>query len=289
MSKPTPAPGQLRRGSSTETIARHIRTDIEAGRLRDGEQLPSTKQLAAEWGTSTATISRAMQQLAEEGVVINRDRSSRLVNYPRTAPAHAEQAGVGVSTSSPQVVLVGGYAGSGKTELGRILARATRWALLDKDTTTRPVVEAALEECGKSPHDRESPTYLRLIRPAEYESLMAAVTENVDLGVSVIATAPFWSELSSQAWCDRVAAEMESLGARLHVLWIRCDAETMRTYIKRRGAARDASKLANWNKYVTNIDLEFHPAIEHHIIDNSADQRPLREQAEEFLQEVTRR
>lgn len=283
MSKPDPAADQLRRGSSTETIARHIRTDIEAGRLRDGQQLPSTKELAAEWGTSTATISRAMQQLANEGLVINRNRSSRLVHYPRAAPAHAEAAGA----TRPQVVLIGGYAGCGKTELGRILARETRWALLDKDTTTRPVVEAALEECGQSPHDREGPTYLRLIRPAEYEALMAAVSENAELGVSVIATAPFWSELSSQAWCDRVAAEMEALDASLSVIWLRCDPESMRTYLKRRGAARDASKLANWSDYVANLDLEFAPSIEHRIIDNSANQRPLREQAAEFLQEVT--
>jgi hypothetical protein len=78
----------------------------------------------------------------------------------------------------PSVLIIGGYAGSGKTELGRILARATGWPMLDKDTLTRPVVEAALEIAGQPLNDRESETYLNLIRPREYEATMGAAVEN---------------------------------------------------------------------------------------------------------------
>ena len=38
--------------------------------------------LAAEWETSVAMVTRAMQMLAAEGLVISSDRSSRVVNYP---------------------------------------------------------------------------------------------------------------------------------------------------------------------------------------------------------------
>ena len=92
-------------------------------------------------------------------------------------------------------MLIGGYAGSGKTAVRPILARETGWPMLDKDTLTRPVVEAALEVLGCSPHDRESATYLDIIRPREYEALISAMTENVQCGTSAIVTAPFIREL----------------------------------------------------------------------------------------------
>jgi predicted kinase len=269
----------LQRGTSAAVIAQAIRTEIEGGRLVHGQQLPSTRTLAEEWGTSVATISRAMTMLGDEGLVLNRARSSRLVNYPPEVSSRGEH-------SRPQVFLIGGYAGSGKTELGRVLARHTGWPILDKDTTTRAVVEAALESIGCSPHDRESDTYMTVIRPAEYESLIATMTENVQCGISVCVTAPFIRELRDQAWCDRMAATVRSAGADLHVIWVRCDAESMKTYIKHRGAARDAVKLANWDDYLTGVDLNFKPAIRHHVIDNSVGSRPLQQQALDVLNQV---
>lgn len=274
-------PQPLQRGTSALVIARHIRADIEAGRLAHGTQLPSTRALAREWSTSVATIARAMALLADEGLVLNRDRSSRLVNYPN----RTTDSGTG---RTPNVILIGGYAGSGKTELGRILARQTGWPILDKDTTTRPVVEAALESLGQSPNDRESELYLTMIRPAEYEALIAGLNENVQCGNSAVVTAPFIRELADEAWCSRLAANLASLGADLHVVWVKCDAETMRSYIKHRGAARDAAKLAAWSEYVGSINLNFQPTIRHRVIDNSADSRPLQQQAADLLGEVIR-
>ncbi len=269
----------LRRGSSAEAVARNIRADIEAGRYVHGEQLPSTKELAREWGTSTATVSRAMQMLAADGLVVNRARSSRIVQFQPRAHRTGD-------TASPVAVLVGGYAGSGKTELGRILARTTGWAILDKDTTTRPVVEAALEKLGLSPHDRESETYRTVVRPAEYTALTAAIMENVECGVSVVATAPFIRELDDQAWCDRLRASVAEAGGQLHVVWVRCDPDSMLHYLRHRGAARDTAKLAAWEDYLAGVDLDFTPAIEHVIIDNSRGARPLSEQAEQFIKAV---
>ena len=187
---------------------------------------------------------------------------------------------------APKVVLIGGYAGSGKTELGRILARRTHWPMFDKDSATQAVVEAALEKLGQSPHDRESETYLTVVRPAEYEALLTITSENLECGTSAIVTAPFIRELADPAWCDRIGARVNSLGGELHVIWVRCDADSMRTYLCHRGAARDALKLADWPGYLAGVDLEFAPAIEHTIIDNSAHARPLQQQADEFLAKV---
>ncbi len=270
---------QLRRGTSADVIARHIRTDIESGKLSHQEQLRPTVELAAEWGVSTATISRALAKLVDEGIVISKARAARVVNYPATDTQLARNI-------RPRAIVIGGYAGSGKTELGRILARRTRWPILDKDTLTRPVVEAALEKLGTSPHDRESETYLTVVRPGEYMALNAAMAENLRCGVSVIVTAPFIREMGDRAWCDRLRADVESMGAALHVVWVRADVDSMHHYLRHRGAARDATKLADWDKYVSGINTSFTPAIDHTIIDNSVGARPLQEQANELVKEI---
>ncbi|WP_329073520.1 AAA family ATPase [Amycolatopsis sp. NBC_01480] len=274
-------PGDLQRGSSVLEVARAFRTDIEAGKYRHQEQLPTTRVLADEWKTSVATITRAMAQLADEGLVINRDRAGRLVNYP--GPDQHERGGS--RRPEPMVIVVGGYAGSGKTETGRIIARATGWAMLDKDSITRPVVESMLRSLGLDPRDRESETYLTKIRPAEYESLREVALENVACGNSVIVTAPFTKELKDPAWCQRFIADFSAHSAQVRGLWVRCDEESMRTYLRRRGAARDDYKLENWDAYVAGLDMTYTPAMAQHVIlNNSIQDPPLHKQTEQVLE-----
>ncbi|MDQ3763319.1 MAG: GntR family transcriptional regulator [Actinomycetota bacterium] len=266
--------------SLTQQVARNVRNDIAAGVLRDGQPLPPTRELAEQWGVSVFTISEAMKLLADEGLIVSKPRAGRVVNAP-------EQAGRNeIRTRTPHVILIGGYAGSGKTELGRILARETGWPILDKDTLTRPVVEVALEILGRSPHDRDSETYLSIIRPREYEALMSAMTENVQCGTSAIVTAPFIHELRDKAWIDRTIASCEAMNATLSIVWVHCDADTMHTYVRHRGAARDSAKLENWDAYLGTIDLEFRPPVPHALIDNSASGVPLQTQARRLLTSI---
>jgi DNA-binding transcriptional regulator YhcF (GntR family)/predicted kinase len=261
-----------------QQVARHIRNDIAAGRLRDGDVLPSTRELAAEWGVSVFTISEAMKVLTAEGLVASKSRSKRVV----TSPDNRNE----VRLSRPQVLLIGGYAGSGKTELGRTFARQTGWPMLDKDTITRPVVEMALQILGLSPHDRESEQYLTQIRPTEYESLREGTLENVSCGNSVIATAPFIREFKDESWVAKVRADLAELSADVTLIWVYCDAGTMHSYVRHRGAARDTAKLADWPGYLSAIDLDFRPESTHVVVENCAKSRPLSEQAEELLRGI---
>ncbi|MGL5819115.1 MAG: GntR family transcriptional regulator [Phycicoccus sp.] len=270
----TPPDGRV---PTHQRIARHLRNDIEAGVLRDREVLPSTRALAAKWGTSVFTVNQAMKALIDEGLVVSRSRSMRVVNKPDAALTRP------LRTNAPQVILIGGYPGSGKSESGRILARATGWPIIDKDTTTRPVVEAALEVHGLPPHDRESPTYLAHVRPREYEALMATAAENAECAVSVVVTAPFFLEFSAAAWLDRETARFEALGANVTLVWMNCDAESMHAHIRRRGAARDTVKLADWPAYVAASDLASRPVRPHIVIENSASSEPLQSQARTLL------
>jgi DNA-binding transcriptional regulator YhcF (GntR family) len=274
----TPQPN--RPESLHRQIARNIRNAIEAGTYRHNEALPSTRELAEQWDTSVFTITEAMKLLAREGLVINKSRSMRIVNAPderHTGTMH---------TAQPHAILIGGYAGSGKSELGRILARTTNWPLLDKDTITRPVVETTLEALGQSPNDRESDLYIRTVRPREYEALRDATNENLQCGSSAIVTAPFIQEFSNPTWIDRTLAAHTDIHVSTTLVWVYCDAETMHTYLRHRAAARDTSKLADWSNYISGIDINFRPSATHVVIENCASSRPLQDQASELLRQI---
>lgn len=256
-------------------IAQSLRTDIDAGSYRPGDFLPSSRDLAEKWGVSRGTITQALGILIDSGAVVAVHGRGHQVANLDDAPA-----------PRPQVILIGGYAGSGKSELGRILARLTRWPIIDKDTITRPVVEAALETLGSSYDDRESDQYLRVVRPREYEALDSAIDENVACGVSVIATAPYLREFSDQHWAARTVAHHNAKGADIHVLWVRCSAETMHLYLRRRGAGRDSWKLANWDTYIAGVDTAFTPVLDHTVIVNDPESEPLQDQARAFLTRI---
>lgn len=274
-------PGSAPVESRTRQVARNIRTAIEAGVLKDGQALPSTRELAKQWNVSVFTINEAMKLLIDEGLVVSESRSKRTVHAPDQRQRNE------LKTGTPHVILIGGYAGSGKSELGRIIARETGWPMIDKDTITRPVVEAALEILGQSPNDRESESYLTLIRPREYEALTATMVENIECGNSVIATAPFIREFADTAWIDRMRERLSALNASMSLVWVHCDAETMHMYLRGRGAARDAGKLGSWSSYLDSITIGFRPSAPHFVIENSGTSTPLQQQAKELIAEVT--
>ncbi|WP_103351795.1 GntR family transcriptional regulator [Amycolatopsis sp. CA-128772] len=276
-----PRSGVARQEPLHQQVARHIRNDIAAGRLRHGQRLPSSRDLAKEWDVSVFTINEAMDLLIKEGLVNSKPRAARTVNAPEQEARHE------LRSATPRVIMIGGYAGSGKTELGRIIARETGWPMLDKDTLTRYVVEAALELQGISRNDRESDVYMEKIRPGEYASLLEAMSENVQCGNSTVVTAPFIREFSDEAWLTKIQATCRNLGANLTVVWVYCDADTMHSYVRHRDAARDSLKLANWNEYMQNVDVHFRPSAPHVVVDNSASGGLLTEQARSLLASIT--
>lgn len=260
-------------------LAQQIRTQIAAGVLRDGQLLSSDRQLAAEWNVSTFTVKQAMDLLIEEGLVVSKARSGRVVNAPNQRPDVERPTGA-------HAVLIGGYAGSGKTELGRILARSTGWPMLDKDTLTRPVVEAVLELYGRPFYDRDSSTYLEMVRPREYQALSDTLRENLECGNSAIVTAPFIKEFADKGWLDRMAATCRELEVTLSVVWVHTTLDTMHMYLRHRGAARDTTKLEEWPTYSAGVDVDFRPPVAHTDFDNNPEGESLQAQAKAFLADL---
>ena len=52
-----------------ERVIEDMRRRIDAGEWTSGEALPTVAELAGYYGTSGATVSKALRQLAEEGLV----------------------------------------------------------------------------------------------------------------------------------------------------------------------------------------------------------------------------
>lgn len=76
-----------------QQLADHFRKQIEAGKLRVGEQLPSQQALQHQFSTSQATVERAYALLDEEGIIERRWRKGVFV---KQRPAKALTGNIGV-------------------------------------------------------------------------------------------------------------------------------------------------------------------------------------------------
>jgi DNA-binding transcriptional regulator YhcF (GntR family) len=68
-------------------IVAEIRRRIAAGELAPGDRVPSTRQLAREWGVALATATKALATLHREGLVRAQPRAGTVVARPASAPA----------------------------------------------------------------------------------------------------------------------------------------------------------------------------------------------------------
>jgi predicted kinase len=169
---------------------------------------------------------------------------------------------------NPTLVLVGGYAGSGKTEFARFLSDLSGWAFLDKDALTRRLAERLLISLNGDPHDRHTDLYRAEVRPQEYRCLMNAAYANIDCGVSIILAAPFIAELNNPSWLPRLTHRCKAKGVDVTAIWVHSDIDTMHEYIELRDAPRDGWKLAHWDEYTAGLNTEDPPEAAHLTIDN---------------------
>lgn len=274
------------KGEEVSAIARGIGRELQAARERCKH---TQESLAAATGVSRAVISKietgrlarldlgTYVALARELGVQRTwfaERDPKLEILSLLGSEEEELAGLldlrdeEKRKKNKYLLLVGGYAGSGKSTLGRALSEATRWSLVDKDTTARPLAEQLLSALGQDPNDRHSSIYLEKVRPVEYRSTLQAAFAQVECGLSTIVTAPFLLEMSSDSWISQMDSRCRSANCRPVYVWVDCDKDTMRARIEKRGAARDSWKLANWEAYQSSVDTAKRPCTPHAVIDN---------------------
>jgi transcriptional regulator with XRE-family HTH domain/predicted kinase len=196
-------------------------------------------------------------------------RSAKALSSLRHRVAEAHRALTDQEGSRPALVVVGGYAGCGKTDFGQLLAGLTGWPLLDKDLLTRPLVENLLAAIGEDPNDRQSAAYLANVRPVEYRCLLNATYAQLEVGNSCIVTAPFLRELPDRRWLQRLNRGCAHRNVEIIPVWVDADPESMYEYLQRRDAARDSWKLNNWDTYAAGLNPHLRPAVPHLVIDNA--------------------
>jgi DNA-binding GntR family transcriptional regulator len=76
----------LQRNSPSEQIANELRAEIESGELRPGEALPSDTALAARFGVSKPTITKARAMLVAVGLVASRAGAASVVSAAGPEP-----------------------------------------------------------------------------------------------------------------------------------------------------------------------------------------------------------
>lgn len=169
---------------------------------------------------------------------------------------------------SKKLILIGGMPGSGKTHIGKEIAKKKSCVFIDKDTVSRFFTEAMLVSLGSSKNDRESDIYLSKVRDLEYDTMLKQAWENIQLNQNVICSAPFMGEFLNEKWLKNIDFEAKLNEASLLKLWINVDLPTARKRIIARNAGRDNWKIANWDTYIDSLPSKTPDDVT--VIDNSA-------------------
>ncbi|ROP44724.1 putative kinase [Pseudokineococcus lusitanus] len=167
----------------------------------------------------------------------------------------------------PTAAVVAGPAGVGKTTLAATLAARLGAALLDLDTATAPLVEVVAGLLGSD--DLDGAALAGATRAARYEVLLAVAEDCLRCGTPVVLVAPFTAERASgPAWAG-LGGRLAGAGGRPTLVWAHAPREVLRERLVRRGAGRDAAKLADLDAHLSRLDLT-PPVAPHVAVDTSA-------------------
>lgn len=155
------------------------------------------------------------------------------------------------------VVVVAGAAGSGKSTVAAVVARALPAALIDIDVTFGPIVPLL------AGHSR------RVVRGAIYEALVDTAASAARAGAHVVIAAPFTRERRDPLAWEQLCERCAEAGAEAVLAWMRVPGATLIERLAARAADRDASKLANPAEWLREASPETPPNVPHIELDGT--------------------
>ena len=159
----------------------------------------------------------------------------------------------------PLAVFVTGAPGTGKSTVGRGLARRTRSALLDGDDI-HGSIKPLLADADPA-----------RVRAALYGSLLDGACGCLQAGLDVVVVAPYRDERRDAAAWRRIVDRCADAGGRAALVWVRLQPDVMMKRLSERGADRDADKLADPERYIAHAGPEVPPVVEHLVVDGGDD------------------
>jgi len=161
--------------------------------------------------------------------------------------------------------IVTGMPAVGKTTFARQLAAKTSACLIDIDTATETVVQAAMKRISSDPNDRDSHVFKETFRDPIYQTLFDLADANLPHTDAII-TGPFTKELHNPNWIEQIQEKLAT-PCRVKSIFLHCSPELRKERLRIRDNPRDRSKLRDWEKHQQYYDQESRPAYPHFAVD----------------------
>lgn len=161
--------------------------------------------------------------------------------------------------------LITGMPAAGKSTFARELAQRVRACLIDIDTCTENVVQAAMKQLTGDPDDRDSQRFKETFRSPIYDTLFAIADENLPHTHAII-TGPFTKELRNPQWPQAIQARL-STPCILRCVFVHCDHQLRKKRLVERGNPRDNAKLKDWEAFLQYYEQDAFPEYPHLRVD----------------------
>jgi len=153
------------------------------------------------------------------------------------------------------LIYVCGLAATGKTSLSKRLVKYLNkktipTALIDKDVIANKFVKKGLQLMGLNQNDRDSPIYKQHFRDLEYEVTLDLIREQLKLGVSCVAPAPWTNEIKNSSIFNNTYQTKHNLIIK-HIL-LKSTIDRIREKIINRDNPMDEWKLKNWEEFISS-------------------------------------
>lgn len=149
----------------------------------------------------------------------------------------------------PKIVVVVGTPASGKTKLGRRIARDLKLAVSDKDHVTGQLLKAIMADAGFDSEDY-SQTSLNRYREAIYGCMEDVAKDNLNVGMGTVIISPY-ADRGDEGWLERLKFRVDPEGlAEWFVVWVRITPEDALGRVTARNSPRDVIKLRDWEGFV---------------------------------------